>query len=126
MVDLSKGSKLRKVFAQIARMNRVQYPDYLAERAKLAQRVRDAAEDGMVVLVRNGTDCDGVRYSGVTRPVKAVPYLVHREIEKDYEYADGPMSIGVVSPSAAREIEYESRDMVMEAFEDGHPHVLYG
>lgn len=96
--------------------------DHLAERAKMVSRIRELAEDGQIGLSRSGMDCDCVQYSGVTSIMPAVPMAVFREIEKIYEHADGPCSVGVVSPSTARATEYRSYDRALEAYENGHAH----
>ena len=40
-------------------------------------------------------------------------------------WADGPFNWVVEKPSRESEYSYHSRDLALEAFEDGHPHVLY-
>lgn len=77
-----------------------------------------------VALVRSGRDCDGVSYSGDVSYVPADWRTVDERIAHDLEWADGPMNHGICSPSVARKIPSQSRDLVMEAYEDGHPHYI--
>lgn len=115
---------LKRIFKRIAK--NAGLVDPLEQKAIFAQRVRDCAEDGMVVIVSNGMDCDGVRYTGSKSGlIPAVPTVVAKEMDLIYEWADGPVSAWVYAPSQAGVIPRTSRDLGMEAFENGHPHVLY-
>ena len=74
----------------------------------------------------SGMDCDCSQYGYV----QAYPadYEGYRQaIEKAYEWADGPMSIDLIHPSTLEEAKKSqySHDLAAEAFEDGHPHVVY-
>lgn len=95
-------------------------------RRAFINQIRTLAEDGKIALVESGMDCDGVRYSGSVRIVDATVAAVDAAIEHATDWADGPIYFGLEAPSvAAAEIEYESRDLVMEAFENGHPYSLH-
>ena len=94
-------------------------------RQALIQRVKDCAEHGEVAMVWSGRDCDGVRYTGHVHLVDASVKEVDREAAYTYGWADGPCGFYIERPSIARTIERTSRDLVLEAFEDGHPHVIY-
>lgn len=121
------NDKLRRLYRSFTKSQLHYVVDPLAEKADLVERIREKAEGGLVVIASSGMDCDGVRYSGsLSRPLPAVPMLVIREIDRNYEWADGPISCSVISPSEAKAVRYESRDLGMEAFENGHPHVIYG
>lgn len=96
----------------------------LTERLATKRRIAACAEDGKVAIVESGRDCDGVEYSGKVSIIPAnlgAFCAAHDEIAN---YADGPFRLGVERPSIARTLRYESRDLVAEAFENGHPHVL--
>lgn len=93
-------------------------------RIEFHRRVRDCAEAGRVALVRSGVDCDYVRYSGDVCYVEADWRKVDERIAHDLEWADGPMRHVIERPSVAARIGYESRDLALEAFEDGHPHYI--
>lgn len=89
-------------------------------------RAKEKAEDGKVAVVWGGRDCDGVRYSGHVVLVDADWRSLERHIEETCKWADGPCGYYLLSPSEAEQVESESRDLTLEAFEDGHSHVLYG
>ena len=95
-----------------------------------------------IAVVWSGRDCDGVAFSGRVslidlnpespwgtdkngEPFKSLRAAVTRHINKTYDYADGPMSYVIMSKADAEYVEYASRDLGMEAFENGHSHVLY-
>lgn len=90
------------------------------------QSIANLAEDGQIAVVWSGRDCDGVSYAGEIRLVEANKDAVEKHINDTFAWADGPCGYVLMAPSAAEEIEYQSRDLTLEAFEDGHPHVLYG
>jgi hypothetical protein len=102
-----------------------QFTDKLAERQRRAARIASLAEGGRVCVVSSGMDCDGSAWSGRVYDLPASVFEVERFLERQYEWADGPMRLELASPSECEEIEYESRDLALEAFEDGHPHCLY-
>jgi hypothetical protein len=87
-------------------------------------QIRDFAENGMIAIVESGMDCDGVQYSGIVYLVEANKAVIKAHIEHSLNWADGPMYFSLEKPSKAEKIEYASRDLGMEAHEDGHPHVL--
>lgn len=80
---------------------------------------------GYVALVWAGRDCDGVQYSGQVQYVKATLEDVTKAIDHELEWADGPCNYVIAKPSEVVDVKYESRDLTMEAHENGHPHVLY-
>lgn len=94
-------------------------------RQTFLRHIREYAEGGQVAVVWSGRDCDGVRYTGYVRLVEATVQAVAEHIAHTYEWADGPCACYIERPSVGRFIESHSRDLVMEAFEDGHPHVIY-
>jgi len=87
--------------------------------------IRRCAEGGKVAVVWGGRDCDGVRFSGDVRLVDATPAAVDEHIDHTYQWADGPMGYTIMQPSVALGVRYTIRDLTLEAFEDGHPHVIY-
>lgn len=98
-------------------------PNYLEDRAALAQHIKDSTVDGMVCRYESGMDCDCVQFA-YERNIPA-PTVIEFERDRDsaYEWADGPLHIGIGEP--VDEPESHSRDLAMEAYEDGHPHVVY-
>lgn len=80
------------------------------------------AENGRVAYVESGRDCDCVEYSGKIHVVDAT-YEAFQELEREIsEWADGPFVLEIARVSETRDVRYESRDLVLEAYEEGHPH----
>lgn len=118
--------KFRKLILNACRAGRhYQREDELARRQSFANRVYFKQEDGWVYLVISGMDCDGVQYSGLKTLVRAIPTVINKRIEENLKWADGPMYFDIMSPHDGDKVQYSSRDLGMEAFENGHPHVLY-
>lgn len=78
-----------------------------------------------VALVWSGMDCDCVRYSGSVGLHEPNRKAIDASIEHEYEWADGPCGYYMCTEEEARKVERTSRDLALEAFEDGHPHVVY-
>jgi hypothetical protein len=99
--------------------------DYLARKVGLVDKIASLAEDGKVAVVYNERDCDMVQSNGNVEilPASAVAFI--RWLDKKLEWAEGPVNWELYSPSETVGIEQTTRDLVMEAFEDGHPHVVY-
>lgn len=84
--------------------------------------LRRIAEDGKVAYIESGRDCDCVEYDGRVHVVDAT-WEAFEKLQDDVgEWADGPFHLSLCRVSETRRVRYESRDLVMEAFEDGHPH----
>jgi hypothetical protein len=88
-------------------------------------RIKECAEDGQVATVWSGRDCDCVQYECEVRCCEATPQAVEALADRVYEWADGPCGFYIERPSVASQLRYSSRDLAMEAYEDGHPHVIY-
>ncbi len=94
------------------------------DRAALLKALDRSTDDqGMVCQVESGMDCDCVKYthSHVRHRLSLMDEWM--ALEKAYEYAEGYMHIYFVPPKERP--ESYSRDLALEAFEDGHPHVVY-
>jgi len=87
---------------------------------KLAHNAREK-----VAIVWSGMDCDGVAYSNVVTLAVPNRKVIDEAIEHEYKWADGPCSFYLAMESDVKNLRPTSRDLGMEAFEDGHPHVLY-
>lgn len=98
--------------------------DDLARRARLKAKLADCSEDGMIAVVTAGMDCDCVRYRRVKYiPTPTVMEWVSREND-EHRYADGPVNMYIARPSDEPE-GHVSHDLALEAFENGHQHVVY-
>ena len=92
-------------------------------RQDLHRVIAECAEDGKVAVIESGMDCDCVQYSGhrhlIDANVKAYDAL-RRSIA---ESADGRIYLDIARPS--EDVEQSSRDLALEAFEDGHPYSIH-
>ena len=98
--------------------------DKLAKKAIRFQHIYDNSENGYVVPVTVGCDCDGVQYRSIGKPQKAAPLVLEKNEDEAYEWADGTMDIYYVKPSKALKMTNASVDRAAEAFENGHPHSI--
>ena len=94
-------------------------------RQQFLQSIALCEEDGKVAVVWSGRDCDGAKYEHSVAIVDADKKKVEAYIEHTYEWADGPCAYYIERPSVARGLKYSSRDLALEAFEEGHSHVIY-
>ena len=94
-------------------------------RRDFLRRLVELAEDGKIAVVESGMDCDGVRYSGEVAIIDATVAAYERHWEHTSKWADGPFTFALMRPSEAKTVQYESRDLGAEAFEDGHAHIIY-
>lgn len=91
-------------------------------RVTFLRSIRECNEHGSVAVVWSGMDCDCVKYSGEVRIVEASLQAVCAHIDSVYDSADGTCSFTIEKPSSAEKIEYTSRDLAFEAYENDHPH----
>jgi len=98
--------------------------DKLAEKAKKFSYIYSKAENGYVVPITEGCDCDGVQYRNVGNLVKAIPLVLEKAESEAYEWADGTMDIYYEKPSIALKMKNVSIDRTAEAFENGHSHSI--
>lgn len=94
----------------------------IAQRAKLVALVAKYERDGLVSFNTTQMDCDCAKWTsgGV---MAAVPIAVEKAVQDLYDNAEGTCSWWLDTPKNVA--EYASRDLALEAFEDGHPHVVY-
>lgn len=89
------------------------------ERATVAQQLAPLPET--VSFQMSGMDCDCVKYDGSEQLLKPTVVEAWRRIESFYEAAEGPCWCWFSEPV---EDHYESHDRALEAFEEGHPHMI--
>jgi hypothetical protein len=75
-----------------------------------------------VAVIESGMDCDGVSYDGKRHLIPATREAWNRLYDDIAQWADGPFNLVLASPLDP--VQYRSRDNVMEAYEDGHPHSI--
>lgn len=94
----------------------------LNDRARLAEKLREAQVNGLVSFNTDNMDCDCAQWTAGS-VVKAQPFLVWHMVEELSDNAEGLTSYWIAGPDEC--VSYQSRDLALEAFEDGHPHVVY-
>lgn len=89
------------------------------------RRFKRFHEDGKIGVLIWSRDCDMVE--GHVAWIAEVDTAAKLDawIERRLESAEGPMSFTLVSVREAEDFLPSSRDRALEAFEDGHPHVIY-
>lgn len=97
----------------------------LLECMRIERRIIECAEGGKVAVVESGRDCDCVEYSGHVRIIDATVEAFTWLDSQIGDWADGPYHLAIIKPSEAAGIRRESRDLVLEAMEDGHRHAIY-
>ena len=95
-------------------------------RQGMIRDIAEMAEGGKVALVNSGMDCDCSRWQNRVSMVKATVADVDRWVDDFYNNAEGPQSCYIERPSVARKLQASSRDLALEAFEDGHPYSIHG
>lgn len=79
--------------------------------------------DGKIRVVESGRDCDGIQYAGKVHTIDATITAYEALDDEIGNWADGPYRLRLMDHAEANP-NYESRDLVMEAHEDGHPHSI--
>ena len=98
--------------------------DLLEQRANLKIGLENCTENNIVAIFEDGMDCDCVKYSR-TYHKKALSVMEYIKFKNNtYAWADGPVSVGYGKPSK-HPVESHSKDLAAEAYENGHPHVVY-
>lgn len=95
----------------------------IAQRVDLQNLIDSCTVDGRIGKVVSGMDCDCVQYCHgreIDAP-RAIKWQA--EVNSEYEWADGPMSVSICRPDELP--ENYSRDLAMEAYENGHPHSIH-
>jgi hypothetical protein len=117
------SKSLRRFARRVARRKFEYRYDHLEDRAGLADRVRGLTRNGQIGIIYGGMDCDCSTFSRST-VLPAVPRLVERFIDRFHDGAEGPQWTRIVTPIEACAHVASSRDLALEAFEDGHPHAV--
>jgi hypothetical protein len=120
--DRESWTKLYRIMRKVGDRGSLVDESALGSRGRLAEHVASVAVDGMVSFNESGMDCDCVRgESSRTIPVSPLRAIEAR-IDDIYEWAEGPTSVWIDTPENG--IESSSRDLIMEAHENGHPHFV--
>lgn len=113
-------AKTKRIFRRICAD--MQWSDDLARRAEIADYIKKLAVNGQIQVVESGMDCDCTSYT-YARLIPATLQHYMRFRDDCYEHAEGPCNVMIESPDV--KVATESRDLALEAFENGHPHVVY-
>jgi hypothetical protein len=82
--------------------------------------------DGKIGIIRSGMDCDCTKYHHEeVIPMRNSVQALKRWDDHRQEWLDGPESVQFVRPDQIDRSNDYSRDLALEAYEDGHPHVVY-
>ena len=101
--------------------------DYdINQRAAIRERILAVAVNGEYGIICSGMDCDCTAYRWES--VQKVPtnwFAFMRSIYSHEESLDGPESTHYVRPDEVEDGKHIRRDLALEAYEDGHPSVVY-
>lgn len=100
--------------------------DLTAENAGWRETLDRCWRDGKIGVVVSGMDCDCSAYS--RQYTVAMPNSVQAIKRWFYDHCDaldGPETQRFVRPDQVDKTQNWSRDLALEAFEEGHPHVVY-
>ena len=96
---------------------------------EMKERYEDVVTpNGMIPVWESGRDCDMVSY-GNAYILNAPTFSDwQKHVDEVYYWAEGPVGVSII-PSWDEYLEARgqsySRDLIAEATEDGHPHVVY-
>ena len=130
-LHLHPSIKTRWLCGKLGRISNREYlekrslSDRLSRREKLAFKIEENAQEEMVAIVYGGRDCDMSQWDNRVSYVPATVTHVEKWVDDYMEGAEGPQWWHIEKPSSAKELESSSRDLALEAHEDGHPHVVY-
>lgn len=94
-------------------------------RAELKPDVeKHATPDGFIWYQDGGRDCDMYESTSAPWKMRASVFAWERHIANLYEWAEGPVWFWLLKPEDVEHAAHGSRDLALEAFEDGHAHVV--
>jgi len=97
----------------------------LTKRWDLLERINKFARNGKVAINTGGRDCDMCVLDGDVRVIDATYPAFKALYDALEDSAEGPFWAYPVPWDEHFAIRPTSRDLALEAFEDGHPHVVY-
>jgi len=97
----------------------------LSSRWDLMDRISRCSHAGQVAINTGGRDCDMAQWDGDIRIIPANYWAFLDLLYALEESAEGPFWAYPIPWEDQSEIQYQSRDLALEAFEDGHQHVVY-
>ena len=118
--------KARRAMKQLAKVMARETYDVTVENAGFRRQLDKAWVDGKIGVITTSIDCDCTR--GYYERVETMPNCVaaiKRLADNFYEGLEGPGNMQFVRPDQIDRSRSNTRDLALEAFEDGHPHVVY-
>lgn len=98
----------------------------LRERRNIRQLIADRSVNGVLYVSTWSRDCD--MCEGTYRHKLEADDLFQAYIdfwEQKAEDAEGPFAVHIITKEQYDCFQSSTRDRALEAFEDGHPHVIY-
>ena len=99
--------------------------DRLVEKENIISHIKSKTENGKVAVVWSGVDADCVSWGNRVDIVSSSYLQIEKMLNDVYEWSEGSIDFYYEKPSIAEKLTETSRDLAMEAFENGHPHVVY-
>lgn len=102
------------------------YGSTTVENAGYRRQLDAAWRNGKIGVITSSIDCDCTR--GYYERVVEMPNSVHalkRYADSFYDGLEGPGTMTFVPPQQIDSRRSHTRDLALEAFENGHPHVVY-
>ena len=91
----------------------------------IINHIKSKTENGKVAVVWSGVDADCVSWGNRVDVVSSSYVQIEKMLNDTYEGSEGSIDFYYEKPSIAEKLTETSRDLAMEAFEEGHPHVVY-
>lgn len=96
----------------------------IEERNTIQHQIAKYVQNGKVGIIWDSMDCDCCR-STYGNVANASLMSLMRTIHRAYDDAEGPVNYSFCEPQVAKEYNRTTRDLALEAFEDGHAWVVY-
>jgi len=117
--QFGESHKTSKSFKRLIREEYAKGCDWLEEKQATAEEIALNQKDGFLRLIIWSRDCDCVESTyATTIPATLTHYT--NFCTKEYEYAEGAMSINIVTEKEYQEFQPYQRDRILEAFENGN------
>ncbi len=97
----------------------------LTKRWDLLERIEAFSHNGRVAVNTGGRDCDMCVSDGDIRVIDATYTAFKALYDALEDSAEGPFWAYPIPWEEQANIRQTSRDLALEAFESGHPHVVY-
>ena len=122
---LRDGSYTKKKMKECLRLATRYRKDKLAQKERIVNLIKSKTENGKVAVVWSGVDADCVSWGNRVDIVSSSYLQIEKMLNDVYEGSEGSIDFYYEKPSIAEKLTETSRDLAMEAFEEGHPHVVY-